>query len=177
MDHKVVTELLNPVRIKIVQFALQKGETTSKELGELLPDIAIASLYRHIKKLIELEVLEIVSETPIRGTIERTFKVKNNPYESIEKLMDEGDANLHFQMYYSFLMSQLSDFSDYLSTEYNMKEDIVGFRTYPFYLSREESILFFEDLRIIFEKYFHHEPASDRQLRKFSFSMFPSKDR
>lgn len=176
MDHILVMELLNPVRIKIIQSVLDKGETTSKELAELLPDIAIASLYRHIKKLIDLDVLEIVSEMQIRGTIERTFKVKYNPFESITEAMDQGDVSLHFQMFFSFLMSQLSDFSSYTRTPYDMKEDMVGFRTYPFYMSIEETQNFYEALSNVFNKYLHLEAEPHRKLMKFSFSMMPSKD-
>lgn len=176
MEYTLVAELLNPVRIKIIQLVLQKGETTSKELAELLPDIAIASLYRHIKKLIALEVLEIVSEIQVRGTIERTFKVKYDPFESIGKAMEQGDVSLHFQIFYSFLMSQLSDFTSYTGTSYDMKEDMVGFRTYPIYLSDEENQNFYEELGLILKKYLTLESEPQRKLRKFSFTMMPSKE-
>ncbi len=176
MNQKSVVDLLNPVRIKIIQTVLQKGETTSKELAESLPDIAIASLYRHVKKLIELNILEVVSETPIRGTVERTFKVKENPFEKIKQLMDDGNSEQHFQMFFSFLMSQLMDFSSYINTPYDMYEDMVGFRTNSFYLSKEESKKFYEELATIFDKYFNFEPSTDRKLMKYSYSMLPIKD-
>lgn len=176
MEPGIIVDLLNPVRIKIVQIVLQKGITTSKELSELLPDIAIASLYRHVKKLIELDVLEIVSETPIRGTVERSFKVKENPYLSIEKTMKDGDSNQHFRMFYSFLMSQLMDFSDYLSTPYDMYEDMVGFRTNSLYLNKDECKIFYGELAQVVQKYSNFEHSNDRNLMKFSVSIMPVKN-
>jgi len=176
METRVIMDLLNPVRIKIVQIVLQKGVTTSKELSELLPDIAIASLYRHIKRLIELDVLEIVTETPIRGTVERSFKVKENPNLIIEKTMKEGDSNQHFHMFYSFLISQLMDFSDYLNTPYDMYEDMVGFRTSSLYLNKDECKMFYSDLAQVVQKYSNFEHSKDRNLMKFSVSTMPVKN-
>lgn len=177
MDQKKVLDLLNPIRIKIIQAVLKKGQATSKDISESLPDVAIASLYRHIKKLIELDVLEVISETQIRGTVERLFKLKYNPFEEIEKSFDNGDSSYHFQIFYTFLISQLLDFSDYLSTPYDMYDDMIGFRTYPFYLSKKESKDFYQEISDVLKKYIDRDPSPDRNLMKFSFSMMPSKDK
>lgn len=176
MDQKLVMELLNPIRIKIIQLTLQKGETTSKELSELLPDIAIASLYRHIKRLIELEVLEILSETKIRGTIERRLKLKYNPFIALHEETEHADADSLFQIFYYFLMSQLAGFNEYLSSDYDMVKDLVGFRTYPLSLSDEECQNFVTELSDVLMKYASMEPNSQRKLRNFSFSFMPIRD-
>ncbi len=48
---------------------------TDKEIRKALPDIPIASLYRHIKILADSSILMVVGENRIRGTVESVYQL------------------------------------------------------------------------------------------------------
>ncbi len=171
---KMLSELLNPVRMKVIQVISEKGSATPKEIIEAVPGIPVASLYRHIKKLLEIGVLEIVSETPIRGTVEKTYKVRLEPFKAIEELVSSGDRNAHYDLFYTFAMSMIVDFSRYISTPtYDMVKDRVGFRSYPITMTDERCDDFLKDFSELLIKYLNTSEKSEGRLRKFSFALLP----
>ena len=64
--------LLHPVRIRIVQAAAGR-EVTTRQLAEDLRDVPPATLYRHVARLADAGVLEVVRTRRVRGSVERTF--------------------------------------------------------------------------------------------------------
>lgn len=177
MDNKALRGLLNPIRMKILQTILKNNTATVKMIAEELPDISSASLYRHIKKMIEDNIIEVCEENKIRGTVEKVYKLKENPFEQIEKEVKEYNPEGHFNLFYSFVMALISDFQNYLSEDnYDLEMDGVGFRSYPIYLNEEEMTEFIDDFRKLLLKYVSNEPINSRTLRKFSYVMMPGKD-
>ena len=51
---------MNATRQRIIQVIMIKKEATSAEIGEELPDIPRASLYRHIKVLLDAEIITVI---------------------------------------------------------------------------------------------------------------------
>lgn len=172
---KMLSELLNPVRMKIIQVISEKGTAAPKEIIEAVPGIPVASLYRHIKKLLEIGVLEVVSETPIRGTVEKTYKVRLEPFKAIEDLVSSRDPNAHYDLFYTFAMSMIMDFTRYISTpSYDLVKDRVGFRSYPISMSDEVCDEFLKDFGALLMKYLDSDQPSEGRLRKFSFALLPA---
>src|SRR3712207_7514085 len=54
--------LLHPVRLRIVQAFLGDRTLTTADLRSELPDVPVATLYRHVGVLAEAGVLEVVGE-------------------------------------------------------------------------------------------------------------------
>ncbi|SCZ80006.1 helix-turn-helix domain-containing protein [Acidaminobacter hydrogenoformans] len=175
---KVLSELLNPVRMKIVQVISEKGTATSKEIAEAVPGVPIASLYRHIKKLFEIGILEVISETPVRGTVEKTYRVRSQPFEAIEEAVASGDRDAHYELFYTFAMSMLMDFSNYIAgPNYDLVNDRVGFRSYPIYMTDEVCDDFLKDFSDLLVKYLGPNAKSEGRLRKFSFALMPGDEK
>jgi len=65
--------LTHPVRLRIVLALVGDRQLTTAEIAEELPDVPIASLYRHIGSLFDAGVLEVVSERKVRAMTERTY--------------------------------------------------------------------------------------------------------
>lgn len=170
----LLSELLNPVRMKIVQVVSEKGTATPKEISEAVPGVPIASLYRHIKKLLEIQVLEVMSETPIRGTVEKTYKVRLDPLKAIEDAVLSGDRDAHYDLFYTFAVSMISDFSSYVSKQdYDLVNDRVGFRSYPVTMTDEVCDAFLKDFGELLMKYMGPGAQTEGRLRKFSFALMP----
>src|SRR3712207_9270812 len=67
--------LLHPVRLRIVQAFLGDRTLTTADLHAELPDVPVATLYRHVGVLAEAGVLEVVGERRVRGSTERTYRL------------------------------------------------------------------------------------------------------
>jgi DNA-binding transcriptional ArsR family regulator len=81
--------LLHPIRVRIVT-ALQDRQLTPRQLSVYLEDVPLTTLYRHINLLLEAEMLEVVSERRVHGTVERVFTV----VERATYLSEEDRAHL-----------------------------------------------------------------------------------
>lgn len=67
--------VMNLARQRIFQYFLLHETGTVKEIRKALPDIPIASLYRHIKILADSSILMVVGENRIRGTVESVYQL------------------------------------------------------------------------------------------------------
>lgn len=65
--------LLHPVRLRIIEAFLGDRKLTAADLRAELPDVPPASLYRHLARLVDAGVLDVVSERKVRATTERTY--------------------------------------------------------------------------------------------------------
>src|SRR5262249_50282609 len=64
--------IIHPVRLRIL-LAFAGEPRTTEELVAALPDVPQASLYRHLNRLIEAEVLEVVGDAVPRRGNSRTY--------------------------------------------------------------------------------------------------------
>lgn len=75
MAETLLDVVLNPVRMKVICSIARRGAASALQLAKELPEVPQASLYRHIRKLADSGVIQVVEETRIRGTIERTYAI------------------------------------------------------------------------------------------------------
>jgi len=97
--------LLHPIRLKIIT-AISTQQMTAKELLEIIPEVPLTTLYRHINALVEGGLLQVTGETQIRGTIERTYALASLPSLKSEDLhgMTRPAYQQAFMIYLSSLM-------------------------------------------------------------------------
>ena len=69
--------ILHPLRMRIIMTIAGK-QMTAQNLAAALPDIAQATLYRHINKLAQGGVLAVIEERPVRGTMEKVYSLSQN---------------------------------------------------------------------------------------------------
>ena len=70
--------VMTPVRQRIFQFFLLHETGTGKDIRKALPDIPSASLYHHIKILVDSTILMVVGENRIRGTLESVYRLNKD---------------------------------------------------------------------------------------------------
>lgn len=178
MDSKVLSNLLNPVRMQIFQLFLTHETETVKRIAEELPEIPPASLYRHINKMVEDEILEICAEYKIRGTVEKVYRLKKNPLVEVNEQMGDLDKEELFSIFYTYTMALLGDFDNYLKTEdYDFQKDRVGFRSFSLYLSDEEYDEFYAVLKKQISQLQKNQYSEERKLRKLSFVATPGHEK
>lgn len=176
MNAKELNQLLNPVRMKIIMLFTQYGQMTTKDIQSKLVSVSQASLYRHMKALLKNGFIEVVNKTKIRGSVEITYQLKNNPFEELNKVGLENDLDTATEYFYTFAMTLIQDFIDYTQSEdANMQKDLIGFRTIPLYLSDQEHLDFIKEFQKLMTKYSQLDNTQNRLLRKFSFVYLPDK--
>lgn len=80
----------DPLKLRLVQ-AFAEGEKTTKQVAQELGE-RITKLYRHVDALHDAGLLEIVSETQKRGTIERTFRAIAERFEVDRTLLSDTES-------------------------------------------------------------------------------------
>jgi hypothetical protein len=166
--------LLHPVRLRIVQAFLGRGELTTAALREHLADIPTATLYRQITALLEAEILEVVEERKVRGAVERTFVLRTanadlGPEEAAAMSPEE-----HRRAFVTFVAGLIGDFDRYLARgDVDLARDLVGYRQYAAHLSDDEMRELVADLRGVILPRLEHEPAPGRTRRLISHVLMP----
>ena len=177
MKRETIQKLLNPVRIKIVNILIREKEMTRKQIQEHIPSVPQATLYRHIKTLMDCNVLKVVNEEQIRGTIERTYALAYNPFERMNEIGVNANRDQLLDVFATYAFTLMNDFSEYLSEEQiDLVKDYVGFRSIPMYLNEKENIDCIEEFKNLLIKYGNFEDDGNRSLRKFSYVFMPKKE-
>ena len=73
MNEKKADVIFHPVRMRIVQALFGERRLTAQQIAALIEGPSIATLYRHLNRLIDAQVIQVVEERPIRGTVEKVY--------------------------------------------------------------------------------------------------------
>ncbi len=177
MNVEAIKSMMNPIRLKIVQEISLKGTATTKEIAEICGDIPQATLYRHLNALLKENIIEVASENKVRGILEKVYAIKTNPLDEINRRMDQLKEQELEELFLQFVISLLSDFEHYLSKNESVDvvRDMVGFRSYPFYLTDDELMEMMGEIHTSIKKRLDNKPADGRILRKLSTVITPYK--
>ena len=78
MTDKLMDCITNPVKCKLLLEIHSQGKSTAKHLANIYNDIPQATLYRHLKKMLSDGILQVVEETQVRGTVEKTYSLADS---------------------------------------------------------------------------------------------------
>lgn len=155
--------LINPVRLRIMQYLSIHETATTLELIEFLSDISRASVYNHMKQLESHGAIYVVQENRIRGTVEKVFGVNQSDNE--------------VQSVLNYMVSMMANFQKYFESEdYDTKRDMLFVDHSLLYLSDEEFTRFFTEYTELCKKYFNYSPDESRKGRNLSLISSPKFD-
>lgn len=142
---EMVEIVMNPVRQRIFQYLLMHETGTVKEIRRALPDIPSASLYRHMKILTENDVLAVVGENRIRGTVESIYQLNKSALE-----MEDADGT----GVQTALLGICVSFAKYFSSGHaEPKKDMLLMTTCTLTLTDEEFMNFLSEINQAALKY------------------------
>lgn len=168
--------LLHPVRLRIVQSLLGDRSRTTSELREDLPDVAPATLYRHVATLHEAGLLDVVDERRVRGAVERTYRL-HDPAPGIGAA-DAAAMSVeeHRQAFRVFVAGLLRDFDEYLDAgDVDLARDLVGYRQAALYLTDDEMRELVEELGALVRSRMELEPSEKRTRRMLTTIVMPGR--
>src|SRR5437763_3950734 len=107
--------LLHPVQMRILQALFDADPLTTAQLRDRLPDIAPATMYRHIAVLADAGVLEVAEEKRVRGTVERSYRVHQENAVVDPAARAAMTREDHSRAFTTFAASLMGDFDRYLA--------------------------------------------------------------
>jgi len=159
--------ILNPVRMRIIQ-EIASGQTiTANELCERISDVPRTTMYRHIKILIDNNILSVVSEKKVRGSLERTLAL------NISEVSKHNTIENAAENAFGFLMTNYAKFHKYFNGENpDPAKDKIFLNNTVLMMSDKEFDQFIEELRQLILKY-NFKLTDKRKARDISIISSP----
>lgn len=166
--------LLHPVRLRIVQAFLGDRALTTTEIQTELPDVPVASLYRHVARLVDGGVLAVVAERRVRGAVERTYVLRTAAASvSLEELA-KMTPDQHRQMFLAYVAGLIGDFDRYLAREdIDLMRDGVSYRMAGMWLDDGELVELLRELLTVFQPRLANAPKPGRKRRILGTVLLP----
>lgn len=171
--------LLHPVRMKIVRTLMghhQEGLSPLK-MAKMIQDVSQATLYRHIQKLADANIIRVVKEEKVRAVTEKHYVVNMeetnvNPEEWEDYSVDD---KLNYYSYY-----QLALFNQYHTYLNKIKEektnDLSTLSVVDLKLDGDTFQDFQHELNDLMMKYYNksnEKSIQDATMRTIGITIFP----
>ncbi len=169
--------LLHPVRLRIVKAFLGDLALTVKQLADELSDVPAGSIYRHVARLTDAGVLQIVAERRVRATTERTYALRMyaariQPNEVAAMTLDE-----HVNAFLAYVAGLLGDFDRYIATEPGHPgQDGAGYKVAAMWLTDAELTDYLRELTAITQPRLANAPDGERRRRMLYTVLLPALD-
>jgi DNA-binding transcriptional ArsR family regulator len=166
--------IMHPVRVRLLS-TLARRHLTARQLSELLPDVPQATLYHHLGILTRANLLRVVSERRVRGTVEKLYALADDSAILGRAELANASREEHLRYFTVFVASLLGDFARYLQQDapIDPHADGVGYRQTPFYLSDDEFAQAVADVNQALLPYFNNQPSPQRRRRLFAMVALP----
>ena len=166
--------ILHPVRMRLL-ITLARRELTARQLSELLPDVPQATLYHHLGTLTKAGLLRVVSERPVRGTVEKVYTVAQDNASLSQADLANASREDHLRYFTMFVSALLSDFARYLQQDkpIDLFADGASYTETPFYLSDDEFTQATRAMSQALIPFLDNQPAPHRRRHLFALVTFP----
>ena len=176
LNLKLMECVSNPIKCRLLIEILKSGEATAKLLAEKCVDIPQTTLYRHLKRMNEDGVLKVVSETQIRGTVEKTYAAAFDLHDT-DAILGENAGKMYMQMFLRYILTFAKQFQTYCDTPgIDIQKDKSGFSLSHVYLTDEELEHTVAAISKILTPLQNNRPAPGRKLRTIGVIVSPEQD-
>ena len=172
---KKLDVILHPIRMKIIQVLGGGKRLSIQDIGSILEEIPQATLYRHVNKLIEHDLIQVVQENQVRGTVEKILAINE-----VDMNSQDAAANLsseeHMELFTTFVTNLMAEFSEYAEhPQFDPLSDGAMYRQAMVHLSEVEWEEFINELTQVMRKAIEREPRKDRVTKTISTIIIPKK--
>jgi hypothetical protein len=166
--------LLHPVRLRVVQAFLGERTLTTGDLRAELPDVPVASLYRHVGLLADAGVLEIVGERKVRGAAERSYRLVDGAAHIGAEQAATASPEEHRRGFATFVAALLGDFDRYVGRgQVDLARDRVGYAQLGLWLTDDEFDEMLAEIRAALRARTGHQRGGGRRRRLVTTVFLP----
>ena len=168
--------IFHPIRIRVVQALFGERRLTAQQLVAILEGPSIATLYRHLNRMVQAGILAVVEERPIRGTFEKVYALAHDQAATFQeeevRPIGREDRMRHFT---TLVGALLNDYDRYLGhSEAAPGEDVgVILRQEALYVTEEEARRISMAFRETLAPYMQNPPESVRQRHLLTTILLP----
>jgi hypothetical protein len=105
--------ILHPVRFRILETLLGESLTT-QAIADRLPDVPKSTIYRHVKQLLESEMIAVDETHPVRGALEKTYRLNQSIRLGVEEMADMTPDE-HIAYFRTYAMTLIQGFSSFVN--------------------------------------------------------------
>lgn len=169
--------ILHPVRLRILQ-TLAVEPLTTQEIANRLVDVPKSSIYRHLRLLLDGDMVEIAETRLVNGIQEKIYQLIEMPHLTQDDMAGMTPTE-HLQAFATYIFSLLRDFAGYLDEasnrgpEINLQADRVGYTEATFFASTGELDALGEALRQAVSKLVGNQAGKDRRPFKLAVITYP----
>ena len=159
--------VMNPVRQRIAQDLILHKTGTVNEISAALSDVPRPSLYRHMNVLLEAGCIEVVSQKSVRGAVERTYALVEQPMGNPSQREVAG-------LIHGVLTAVMASFARYFSHgDVDPQKDLLSVTSSTLMLSDGEMMELLQRIGAVFNDYIQNKPGGDRKPRNIVFISAP----
>jgi DNA-binding transcriptional ArsR family regulator len=175
---RIAELILHPVRIRIVQAAMDGAAITTSDLCASMPDISKATMYRHVALLVQGGLLKVVGEERVRGAVERSYRLEHTRAVLNDAEVAAMSTDDHRRGFAAAVTSLLAEFEVYLDRDgADPFSDGVSYRQFVLWLSQAEKAELIDEVFAAIRARAAAGPASGRQRHMVSTILFPADPR
>jgi DNA-binding transcriptional ArsR family regulator len=169
--------LLHPVRLRILS-ELAGKQLSPRQLAQALPDIAQASLYRHIGLLVDNQILEVVAERVVNGATERTYAIAAGAMRLSPDDLRGLPSEEHIRLFSVYIGTLIETFVESLNGRDldDALRDGLSYNRVTIHLSDEEVTQFRAEIAAIIERVWSNQPAPNRKSYTLASIVIPGKE-
>lgn len=173
LNEKIMECISSPAKCRLLIEIMRCTEVTAKYLAEKCSDIPQTTLYRNLRRMTEDGILKIVGETPIRGTVEKTYALAFDP-SAPQTMWKESSGAMYMQMFFHYFLTFADIFQAYCERpEFDISKEQSGFSLSHAYLTDEELKNVVRAIAGVIQPLQENKPAPGRKLHTLGFIMSP----
>lgn len=169
--------IIHPVRLRMLR-ELHGRELTTQELADRLPDVPKSSLYRHLRLLLDGELVEVSAGQLVNGILEKTFRLGQAPSLDLDAIA-QWTHDDHVRYFTSYALLLIRDFDAYLRTAgnaegpVNLGADRVGYREVTLYATFDELDQALRRINAVVEPLLENKAVSGKRPYKLVTALHP----
>lgn len=172
-NRRLVECLSDPYSCQLFAEILRGSCSKASELHARCPNIPRATMYRHLRRLTDDGLIEVVDEVKKRGTVERTYAPVRKAFEDIEAALKSNPSEMYFSMFIQFVLSFVQQFREHCDDpDADLARDC-GFSMGPVLGTDEEINQAMREIADIIARLRENEPAEGRRYHTVGLILSP----
>lgn len=176
-NRHIVDCLSDPYRCQLFVEILRGNCSKASELHTRFPNIPRATMYRHLKRLTEDGLIEVVDEVKKRGTVERTYAPVRKIFADMESALQSNPSEMYFTMFMQFVLSFIQQFREYCDDPNADLARECGFSMGPVLATNEEINGALREIADIIRRLGENKPAEGRKFHTVGLILSPPQSR